>query len=450
MLNASQDITQQSLTPRHWYFSSPNGDSAIRIRNGLKVGESADGTLTFNDITPDHQWVEFRLDNNGGLSVNIVNDQCHLKVTSGLKQTVNLIPGTLIALPHNRFYVSDSLFGLEQTNLIVRLVRYTIVPKSPDSQPAAPTAKSAASNRPRQVRTHQISGSAPEKTIRKKATIGRPTNRLSKATPRTTARFGEIAGKKISSAPPLKHSNRRKQDSKVNMISSTPVLKRSGRGKQDSKINLIASANVSRKTAYRNVKKNTASSFRGFLRKLLAGALATFAIIATVFFFVVTIISYDPAPTPAPAPVTATDSQKLADTLASLQGLAISKANRSDAQAATPLLPNKLVTLPSSSVYEDSRFSYAIKRIHANEIITPPGKSAVAYLGSLLEDYPDNQLAKSLLEICAQLLTEKAAAAHARGIEHEARNMLEKALALAPDNQHARSRWVEWYGSQPD
>ncbi|PIE43772.1 MAG: hypothetical protein CSA50_04000 [Gammaproteobacteria bacterium] len=171
--NVTNDVTvhpePHSLKPRCWYCSSPDGDSAIRIQNGLKVGELADGTLTLDNKADDnHQWIEFRLNQSGELSVSVLGGQCRLKVENKLKKTVKLIPGTLIQLPYNRFYISDSVFGLEQTDLTIKLIEHATDTELPNSPTLPYVTNNVNSIKPKNDRSRQTAGLDHKKAIAKK------------------------------------------------------------------------------------------------------------------------------------------------------------------------------------------------------------------------------------------------------------------------------------------
>ena len=77
-------------------------------------------------------------------------------------------------------------------------------------------------------------------------------------------------------------------------------------------------------------------------------------------------------------------------------------------------------------------------------INAPAGNNAVAKLQNLLFENPQNAAALKLMDQCADTLVQRAVFAHRQSREYEARNILEEALAFHPTHPVANSLWHDW------
>lgn len=92
----------------------------------------------------------------------------------------------------------------------------------------------------------------------------------------------------------------------------------------------------------------------------------------------------------------------------------------------------------------DRRLTAARQLLSDGFIVSPPGRNAVALLGSLLADQPTNAEGLVLLEECANRLIVQAISAKERGEEFQARNTLEEVLSFNPGNERARRLQQAW------
>jgi hypothetical protein len=102
----------------------------------------------------------------------------------------------------------------------------------------------------------------------------------------------------------------------------------------------------------------------------------------------------------------------------------------------------------SAPTEEDWRLTKARLSLQRGEVVTPPGRNAVAYLQSYLVDNPQSEEALVLINQCANQLTTIAEGLYQKGESFDARNTLEEVLAFEPDNERANSLWIAWHGKR--
>lgn len=93
-----------------WYAVSDDGDSALRIRPGLRIGETETGALVFNDTRPERQWIALQITPEGACRVEVVGDRHRLVDEGGNTVTRHdLTPGMTLAFPGNTLCISDHI-----------------------------------------------------------------------------------------------------------------------------------------------------------------------------------------------------------------------------------------------------------------------------------------------------------------------------------------------------
>jgi len=108
---------------RQWYILDKEGDFALRIRNGVKLGERADGQLALSDKVKDYQWIRLCVNADNELWLTIINKDVKLQ-TVGQRhfEHYKLFPGDKLELPNNTLTIGEHPFLCELTGNIIRVL----------------------------------------------------------------------------------------------------------------------------------------------------------------------------------------------------------------------------------------------------------------------------------------------------------------------------------------
>jgi outer membrane protein OmpA-like peptidoglycan-associated protein len=96
----------------HWFLISEISGGSLRIKPGLHIGESTEGELSICDESSSLRWLAFRSENDG-VWLEAASDGIQLSnEETGRLERHPLLPGLVLALPHNRLLISqDSLIS---------------------------------------------------------------------------------------------------------------------------------------------------------------------------------------------------------------------------------------------------------------------------------------------------------------------------------------------------
>jgi hypothetical protein len=111
-----------SSEPKNWYILDKDGDIAIRIKSGIKLGELTDGTLALADKTKAHQWIRLYVNADGELWLTVINSHYVLQAKDKVRlHHYQLKAGARIQLPNNQFTISDRPFLCEADEMLIRV-----------------------------------------------------------------------------------------------------------------------------------------------------------------------------------------------------------------------------------------------------------------------------------------------------------------------------------------
>lgn len=408
----THDTSQSSQ--HFWYAIGIDGSSTLRIQNKLAVGELEDGTLVLDDSHHDNQWACLSIDPSGKLLLAATHEHYHLRINDQTKKIHTVLPGSLIQLPKNQFFISNSLFGSAQDDLIIDII-------ANDSSETLPE---------------------PDNT---EAEITHADDRSSQNISQSTTHTSPIS---VSLTHRCQETSPSPDDNKKTDSKQPPTERPTQPEKQSTE-------NSNQDGCQKNQEITTQKK-----HFIIGTAIIVILTIITVVAFSFLELSHTQAQSEeAQKTNSAGEESEPNPPMVSTFTPASSDIPSLDLLDESEPLPDDTKTTPANDISpltkeqnstakenEDWRLIHAKKRIQATEIISPPGKNAVALLSSFLEDFPQHEQAKGLLAHCADILIEQAEKDYAQNKKFEARNTLEEVFAFDPQNSQALQLWEIWYG----
>lgn len=107
-----------------WYVVSTDGQSALRIAQGLKIGETDSGSLALNDPLSGNQWIEFAVNEVGNAWIEVITPDCSIHTESGGRplQRHRVRPGTTLEFPNNTLHITRDLAVPDRSGPVLEIV----------------------------------------------------------------------------------------------------------------------------------------------------------------------------------------------------------------------------------------------------------------------------------------------------------------------------------------
>lgn len=379
-----------------WYLVSDDGASALRLKDGLALGESEAGVIALNAPDAERRWISFAMGGGEGPRMEVISPHYRLRLDDGeTALQFPLEPGATLRLPHNVLYISRDVSVGDQTGLVVEV---EACPQAAPRETRAATRSDARS---------ETGGEA----------------------------LGETGGEARSDFDGRARSEAAGRGEWRRELAAWVML---------GAFFVLGTAVVWALTTY--------PALQSELDGLVAAAeeqLSRYAATPRDG------ISEDPVEAVASAEQRDSAVQPLVVDVPPRREIADGAASEATEQAGpepgttdeASATPDAATPVVGGQGGLDPRIHRARRLLEAGQITSPPGDNAVDVLSALVEEHPDNEQALWLLALCAQRLIEQAVTAREQGRTFEARNTLEEVLGFHPEHERANRLWQEWVGA---